>query len=141
MNMRDRYAKADSLACAVFKDNAHVSTGLLPPFADAVDVPTAAHQHVCDKNATAGKIDEHPLAARFDAVDMLASERRVVVEAREQRVIRTEAGDGPAGEGAAQCARGAKDGIAFGHSLLLDLVHRGRGHRQRNAAQVHAEGA
>ena len=75
-------------------------------------------------------------------VDDLAGERRVVVEAREQRIGGAEAGDGLAAEGAAERARGAEDGVAFRH-WLLELLGRWivMRQRQRDAAQVHAERA
>ena len=117
VHLREGNAEAHSLAHAVLEHDAHISAGLLPRLADAVDVPAATHEHVSHENAAAGEVDEHPLATRFDAVDLLAGERGVVVKARDQRVIGTETGDGAAHEGTAQCTRGAKDGIAFGHFL------------------------
>jgi hypothetical protein len=41
----------------------------------------------------AGKMNQQPLAARLHLLDGLAGERRVVVEAREQRIRRAESGD------------------------------------------------
>ena len=48
--------------------------GLLPWLAGAVDVPTAAHEHMSSEDAAAGEMDQQPLAARLDAVDVLAGE-------------------------------------------------------------------
>ena len=57
--------------------------GCCHALADAVDVPTAAHEHVSHENTAAGEIDEQPLATRLDAIDVLAREWGVVVKARE----------------------------------------------------------
>ena len=67
------------------------------------------------------KMDQEPLAAGFHVVDDLADDRRVVVEAREQRVIGTETGDRLSNKCAAHGARGAEDGIAFGHFSLIRI--------------------
>ena len=109
--------KANGNEVAVLDHDAHVDARLLPALAVAVDVPAAAHQHVRGQRCAAGEVNQQPFAARFDTFYDLAGDRRVVVEAREQRVSGAEDRDRLAGERAAQGARGAKDGIAFRHCL------------------------
>ncbi len=136
------HAKAHRLVFPVLDHDAHVKVRELPALALAIDVPPAVHQQVRGKNAAARKIDQQPFSARLDAVDRLPSERRVVVEAREQRISGAEARDGFACQRASQVARGAKNRIAFGHSLLhLGPVRFGMRDRQQDAPQMHAERA
>ena len=78
--------KANGLIVGVLNHDAHVDARLLPALAGTVDVPASAHEHVSGQRGAAGKMHQQPLAARLHAVDGLAGERRVVVEAREQRV-------------------------------------------------------
>ncbi len=54
----------------------------------AVDVPASVHEHMSSQRAAAGEINQQPFAARFHAIDRLSGQRRVVVEARQQRIRR-----------------------------------------------------
>ena len=108
VHLGDWHAKAYGDVVAVLDDDAHVEAGLLPALAVAVDVPTAAHEHMSDESSAAGEMDEEPFAAGFDAIDELAGDGRVVVEAGEQGIGGAEDGDGLAGEGAAQSARAVR---------------------------------
>jgi len=97
------------------------------------------------QDSAAGKMNEQPFAARLDLIDRLANERRIVVESNEERERRPEADDRLAHERAADVARGAKDGVAFRHSLLIHFsmhfgpVRLGMRDGERNAAQMHSQ--
>ena len=98
-----------------FEDDAHVDASALPRLAEAVDVPTAAHEHVGEQDEIAGEMDEEPFAAGFDFFDGAPGDTGIDFDAGEMREDGFEVGDGLTSEGAMQCSRGAEDGIAFGH--------------------------
>src|ERR1700722_18457684 len=107
-------------------------------------MPRTIHQHMRYQRGTAGKMNEQPLPARLNAVDDLARDGRVVVETRQQRVVRAKAGDRLPNECAAHGAGGAEDSIALGHGLLKFLWRRVSGmrvvmNRHGNATQMQAE--
>ncbi len=106
-------------------DDAHVVATATPLFARAVDVPTAAHKHVGEKNQVAGEINEGPFADGFYFFDSATSDGRVYFDAFEFGKNAFEAGDGLAGEGAMESARGTKNCVAFGHLAgLREIVVR-----------------
>src|ERR1700722_20161937 len=115
MHARHGNFKTYSLVLAVLDHDAHVESRRLPAFAMSIDVPTAIHQQVRSEDSAAGKMNEQPFSARFDLIDRLANERRVIIESHEERKRRPEADDRLAQECAADIARGAKDGVAFRH--------------------------
>ena len=55
-------------------DDAHVEAMAFPFFVGAIDVPTAGHQHVCEQDEAAGKMDENPFAVGFDFFDGAAGD-------------------------------------------------------------------
>ena len=110
--------KADRLVVAVFEHNSHLACRLLPSLARTINMPTAAHQHVCGERSASREMDEQPLAAGFNRVYKLAGEWRVVIESRKQRIGGAEPRDSLAGKCTAHRARSSENGIALGHVLL-----------------------
>ena len=71
VHLRHRHAEADGLDSRCSRCTMRMlRRGFLPALAVAVDVPASAHQHVRGENGAAGEIDQQPLAARFDAIDV-----------------------------------------------------------------------
>src|SRR5450631_1411746 len=111
--------KAYGLIIAVLKHDAHMARRLLPTFAGTIDVPTAAHKEMRNEGGTTGEMNQQPFASRLHQVDGLASERRVVIEARKQGIRGTKAHDRFINECAAHGSCCAEEGIAFWHSTIL----------------------
>ena len=64
------------------------------------------------------EMDEEPLASSFNLLDSLAGEGMFVICLRYQSVFGLKAGDGLAGEGAAERTGGAVDCVALRHELI-----------------------
>src|SRR5580698_4119632 len=101
MHLSNRNAEADGLVVRILDHDPHLKARKLPALAKAIDMPVAVHQQMSGKNAAAGKINQHPLAARLHVIDGLAGEWSVVIETREQRISRAEDRDRLADERAA----------------------------------------
>jgi hypothetical protein len=57
------HGEAHGNVFAGFKHDAHLAVRALPALAGAIDVPTAAHEHVRGQRGAAREMDEQPLAA------------------------------------------------------------------------------
>src|ERR1035441_5768362 len=140
MHFSHRNAKTDGVKFAGLNHNTHVDGRLLPTFSGTIDVPAAVHQHVRNQSASPGEMNEYPFATRFDVFDGLPPQRRVVIETCQPGKGGTKGRHSLPAQCAIECARRAKDGIAFGHGLLKFLGNHVVGNdRQRDAAQVKTE--
>src|SRR5262244_2540609 len=77
VELGDLYIEGDSEDALGVQDDAHMDASALPAFSGAVDVPTAAHEHVRQEGEIARKMDEQPLPAGFDVIDGPTGDRRI----------------------------------------------------------------
>ena len=82
----DRHIEGDGHQISRAQHDPHMAARALPPLAHAVDVPAAAHQHVCRQDEIAGKMDEQPFTARLHLLDGAAGHRALIVHAGQRRV-------------------------------------------------------